>query len=265
MMDKMIFGRYVPAESIIHRMDPRSKLIIIFLFVCIVFIANNVMTYGILTVYTFLMIFLSRVPIRFILGGLMPVLWLVGFTMIIHLFLTKQGDIILDWGWIKIYEEGLRQGILISMRFFLLILITSLLTLTTSPIEITDGIEYLLGPLKKVKFPVHELALMMSISLRFIPTLMQETDIIMKAQTARGVEFSSGPIKNRVKAIIPLLIPLFISAFKRAEELAVAMEARGYRGGEGRTKYRLLNWNFADTGMILLLLLVTALLVIFRT
>jgi energy-coupling factor transport system permease protein len=265
MMDKMIFGRYVPAESIIHRMDPRSKLIIIFLFVCIVFIANNAVTYGILVIYTFLMIFLSKVPIRFILIGLMPVLWLVAFTLIIHLFLTKQGDLIIDWGWIKIYEEGIRQGILISMRFFLLILTTSLLTLTTSPIEITDGIEYLLGPLKKVKFPVHELALMMSISLRFIPTLMQETDIIMKAQTARGVEFSSGPIKDRVKAIIPLLIPLFISAFKRAEELAVAMEARGYRGGEGRTKYRQLSWSFKDTGMILLLVFVTALLIIFRT
>lgn len=265
MMDKMIFGRYVPAESIIHRMDPRSKLIIIFLFVCIVFIANNAVTYGFLVVYTFLMIFLSKVPIRFILIGLMPVLWLVAFTLIIHLFLTKQGDLVIDWGWIKIYEEGIRQGILISMRFFLLILITSLLTLTTSPIEITDGIEYLLGPLKKVKFPVHELALMMSISLRFIPTLMQETDIIMKAQTARGVEFSSGPIKDRVKAIIPLLIPLFISAFKRAEELAVAMEARGYRGGEGRTKYRQLSWNFKDTGMLLLLAFVTALLIIFRT
>lgn len=264
MMDKMIFGRYVPVESIIHRMDPRSKLIIIFLFVCIVFIANNALTYGILVAYTFLMILLSRVPIRFILTGLLPVLWLVAFTLIIHLFLNKQGQLLFEWGWIKIYSEGVRMGILISMRFFLLILVTSLLTLTTSPIEITDGIEYLLAPLKKVRFPVHELALMMSISLRFIPTLMQETDIIMKAQTARGVEFSSGPIKERVKAIIPLLIPLFISSFKRAEELAVAMEARGYRGGEGRTKYRQLSWSFADTGMILLLIFVAVLLVIFR-
>jgi energy-coupling factor transport system permease protein len=265
MMDKVIFGRYVPVESILHRMDPRSKLLIIFIFVCVVFIANNSITYGILLAYTILMIMFSKVPIRFILTGLIPVLWLVLFTLLIHLFFTREGNLVVDWGWIKIYEEGIRQGIFISLRFFLLVLVTSLLTLTTTPIEITDGIEYLLAPLKKVKFPVHELALMMSISLRFIPTLMQETDKIMKAQIARGVEFTSGPFKERLKAIIPLLIPLFISSFKRAEELAIAMEARGYRGGEGRTKYRQLNWTIADTSMILLLVVVTALLIIFRT
>ena len=265
MMDKVIFGRYVPMDSVLHRMDPRSKLLIIFLFVCIVFIANNSLTYGILLAYTILLILLSKVRIRFILSGLIPVLWLVLFTLLLHLFFTREGTLIVDWGWIKIYEEGIRQGIFISMRFFLLVLVTSLLTLTTTPIEITDGIEYLLAPLKKVNFPVHELALMMSISLRFIPTLMQETDKIMKAQIARGVEFTSGPFKERLKAIIPLLIPLFISSFKRAEELAVAMEARGYRGGEGRTKYRQLNWTILDTSMILLLMVVTALLVIFRT
>ncbi len=265
MMDKMILGRYVPADSVLHRMDPRSKLIIIFLFVCIVFIANNSLTYGILLAYTLVMIALSKIPFRFILNGLIPVLWLVIFTLLVHLFFTRGGDVLIDIGWLKIYEEGVRQGIFISLRFFLLILVTSLLTLTTTPIEITDGIEYLLAPLKKIKFPVHELALMMSIALRFIPTLMQETDIIMKAQSARGVDFTSGPIKERLKAIVPLLIPLFISSFKRAEELAVAMEARGYRGGEGRTKYRQLRWGLSDTAMILLLLLVAVLLIIFRT
>ncbi|WP_338450541.1 energy-coupling factor transporter transmembrane protein EcfT [Niallia oryzisoli] len=265
MMDKMIFGRYVPAESLLHRMDPRSKLLIVFFFVCIVFIANNAITYGVLLVYTIFMIMQSKVPIRFIFTGLIPVLWLVLFTLLLHFFFTREGEVLLDWGWLKIYEEGVRKGIFISLRFFLLILVTSLLTLTTTPIEITDGIEFLLAPLKKVKFPVHELALMMSISLRFIPTLMQETDIIMKAQTARGVDFSSGPVKDRLKAIIPLLIPLFISSFKRAEELAVAMEARGYRGGEGRTKYRLLKWSFADTAMLLLLAVITVLLILFRT
>lgn len=265
MMDKVIFGRYVPVDSVLHRMDPRSKLLIIFLFVCVVFIANNSLTYGILLAYTILLILLSKVRIRFILSGLIPVIWLVLFTLLLHLFFTRDGALIVDWGWLKIYEEGIRQGIFISMRFFLLVLVTSLLTLTTTPIEITDGIEYLLAPLKKVNFPVHELALMMSISLRFIPTLMQETDKIMKAQIARGVEFTSGPFKERLKAIIPLLIPLFISSFKRAEELAVAMEARGYRGGEGRTKYRQLKWATLDTSMILLLIVVTALLVIFRT
>ncbi|UOE55652.1 energy-coupling factor transporter transmembrane component T family protein [Cytobacillus oceanisediminis] len=265
MMDKMIFGRYVPAESVLHRMDPRSKLVLILLFVCIVFLANNMLTYGLLTVYTFLMIALSKVPIRFIYTGLKPVLLLVIFTLFLHLFLTKEGEVLFRFGWITIYEEGLRQGIFISLRFFLLILMTSILTLTTTPIEITDGLESLLAPLNKIKFPVHELALMMSISLRFIPTLMQETDKIMKAQTARGVDFTSGPIKDRIKAIIPLLIPLFVSSFKRAEELAVAMESRGYRGGEGRTKYRQLNWGLKDTAMLAMLAALTLVLILLRT
>ena len=265
MMDKMILGRYVPANSSIHRMDPRSKLLLIFLFVCIVFIANNAWTYGALAIYTILMVSMSKVPFRFILQGLKPVLFLVAFTLLLHLFLTREGDIIFQFGWFTIYEEGLRQGIFISLRFFLLILMTSILTLTTTPIEITDGLESLLAPLKKVNFPVHELALMMSISLRFIPTLMEETDKIMKAQTARGVEFTSGPIKERIKAIIPLLIPLFVSSFKRAEELATAMEARGYRGGEGRTKYRQLSWGITDTGMLFILAILTVLLILFRS
>jgi energy-coupling factor transport system permease protein len=264
-MDKMIFGRYIPADSVLHRMDPRSKLILIFLFVCVVFLANNVLTYGTLLVYTLIMLSLSKISMRFIMSGLKPVLWLVVFTLLLHLFLTKEGNLLFQWGWIEVYEEGVKQGLFISLRFFLLILMTSLLTLTTTPIEITDGLEELLGPLKRIKFPVHELALMMSISLRFIPTLMQETDKIMKAQSARGVDFTGGPVKDRVKAIIPLLIPLFISSFKRAEELAVAMEARGYRGGEGRTKYRQLNWGIRDTSMIIALGLVTALLAVFRT
>lgn len=263
-MDKMIFGRYIPADSVLHRMDPRSKLVLIFLFVCVVFLANNALTYGTLLVYTIIMLSLSKISIRFIMSGLKPVLWLVVFTLLLHLFLTKEGNLLFQWGWIEVYEEGIKQGLFISLRFFLLILMTSLLTLTTTPIEITDGLEELLGPLKKVKFPVHELALMMSISLRFIPTLMQETDKIMKAQSARGVDFTGGPVKDRVKAIIPLLIPLFISSFKRAEELAIAMEARGYRGGEGRTKYRQLSWGARDTSMLLALGLVTALLAVLR-
>jgi energy-coupling factor transport system permease protein len=246
-------------------MDPRSKLMLVFLFVCIVFIANNPITYAILTVYTFFIVALSKISFRFLYAGLKPVLWLILFTLLMHLFLNKEGELLIQVGPLKIYEEGVRQGIFISMRFFLLILVTSLLTLTTTPIEITDGLETLLGPLKKIHFPVHELALMMSISLRFIPTLMQETDKIMKAQIARGVEFTGGPIKERVRAIVPLLIPLFISSFKRAEELAVAMEARGYRGGEGRTKYRLLKWKMADTGMLVLLGVITACLYLFRT
>lgn len=264
MMEKMIFGRYVPGDSFLHRMDPRSKLITVFLFVIVVFIANNAVTYGVLAAYTLIMVGLSKVPLRFLYGGLKPVFLLVIFTFLLHIFMTKEGDVIFELGWLQIYEEGLRQGTFISLRFLLLILITSLLTLTTTPIEITDGLETLLNPLNKLKFPVHELALMMSISLRFIPTLMQETDKIMKAQTARGVEYNSGPIKERIKAIVPLLIPLFISSFKRAEELAVAMEARGYKGGEGRTKYRQLTWGLPDTLLILFLAAVTVLLIVLR-
>jgi energy-coupling factor transport system permease protein len=265
MMEKMIFGRYVPADSVIHRMDPRSKLIIIFLFVCIIFLANNWLTYVLIGIYTFLMMGLSKIPFRFLYAGLKPVIWLVVFTLVMQVLFTQEGSLLFKIGPLKIYEEGLKQGIFISLRFFLLILMTSLLTLTTTPIEITDGIETLLHPLKKVHFPVHEMALMMSISLRFIPTLMQETDKIMKAQMARGVEFASGPYKERIKAVIPLLIPLFVSSFKRAEELAIAMEARGYRGGEGRTKYRQLSWKTVDSLQLLLLAGLTALLFLLRS
>ncbi|WP_066321343.1 energy-coupling factor transporter transmembrane protein EcfT [Bacillus sp. FJAT-29814] len=264
MMEKMIFGRYVPADSVMHRMDPRAKLIIIFLFVCIIFLANNWLTYALIGIYTFIMLGMSRVPFKFLFGGLKPILWLVLFTFLLQLFFTKEGALVWSWGPVKIYEEGIRMGLFISLRFFFLILMTSLLTLTTTPIEITDGLETLLNPLKKVKFPVHEMALMMSISLRFIPTLMQETDKIMKAQIARGVEFASGPVKERIKAVIPLLIPLFVSSFKRAEELAVAMEARGYRGGEGRTKYRQLSWRMVDTLQLVVLALLTVLLILLR-
>ncbi|MGG1398694.1 energy-coupling factor transporter transmembrane protein EcfT [Bacillus salipaludis] len=265
MMEKMIFGRFVPANSAVHRMDPRSKLIIIFLFVCIIFLANNWMTYALIGIYTFFMIGLSKIPVRFLYTGLKPIIWLVLFTFVMQLLFTKEGNLLFHIGPVKVYEEGLRMGIFISLRFFFLILMTSLLTLTTTPIEITDGLETLLHPLKKVRFPVHEMALMMSIALRFIPTLMQETDKIMKAQIARGVEFSSGPIKERMKAVIPLLIPLFVSSFKRAEELAVAMEARGYRGGEGRTKYRQLSWNNLDSSQIVILVLLCILLILLRS
>jgi energy-coupling factor transport system permease protein len=265
MMENMIFGRFVPIDSFIHRMDPRSKLLLVFLFVCIVFLANNTITYLLLGIFTIFMLTLSKVPFRFLYAGLKPVIFLVIFTLLLHLFLTKEGTLLVKLGWVEIYDEGLRQGIFISLRFFYLILITSLLTLTTTPIEITDGLETLLEPLKKIKFPVHEMALMMSISLRFIPTLMQETDKIMKAQMARGVEFSSGPIKDRLKAIVPLLIPLFVSSFKRAEELAIAMEARGYRGGEGRTKYRELTWSYIDTLILALMAILTIFLFLFRT
>lgn len=249
----IIIGRYIPGHSLIHQMDPRAKLLLIFFYVFIVFLANSVLTYALLGIYTLGIVLLTKVQLRYILSGLKPILWVILFTFILHVFLTKEGDLLVDFGWLQIYEGGVTQGIFISLRLLYLIIMTTILTLTSTPIEITDGMESLLAPFKKIGLPTHELALMMSISLRFIPTLMQETEKIMKAQAARGVEFTSGPIKDRMKAVVPLLIPLFISSFKRAEELAIAMEARGYRGGEGRTKLRVLQWRGLDTLMLVLL------------
>lgn len=265
MLDKMIIGRYVPADSVMHKMDPRAKLLLVFLFVCVIFLANNVFSYSLLAVFTVLLIILSKIPLRYLYNGLKPIFFLIIFTFLLHIFFTKEGKLLFEFGWIEIYEGGLIQGLFISVRFTLLILVTSLLTLTTTPISITDGMEELLGPLKKWKMPVHELALMMSIALRFIPTLMEETDKIMKAQTARGVDFASGPIKDRVKSIVPLLVPLFVSSFKRAEELATAMESRGYRGGEGRTKYRQLNWKISDSLLMVSVAVLTVMLFLIRS
>lgn len=265
MLDKMIIGRYVPANSLMHKMDPRAKLLLVFLFVCVVFLANNVVSYGLLAVFTILLISISKIPLRYLYNGLKPIFFLIVFTFLLHILFTKEGELLFEYGWFEIYEGGLIQGFFISVRFTLLILVTSLLTLTTSPISITDGMEELLGPLKKWKMPVHELALMMSIALRFIPTLMEETEKIMKAQTARGVDFSSGPIKDRVKSIVPPLVPLFVSSFKRAEELATAMESRGYRGGEGRTKYRQLDWKTSDSLLMVSIGVLTVMLFLLRS
>jgi len=265
MMEKMIFGRFLPGDSPVHKLDPRSKLIFVFAFIIIVFLANNTMTYALLLAFTLLIVLISNIRLYFLINGLKPVLFLMAFTFLIHIFMTKEGALVFEWKFITIYEEGIRQGIFISIRFLVLVFMTSILTLTTSPISITDGIEVLLNPLKAVKVPVHELALMMSISLRFIPTLMDETDKIMKAQMARGSDLSSGPIKDRIKAVVPLLVPLFVSAFKRAEDLATAMEVRGYRGGEGRTRYRKLKWDMSDTFSLVLLVAMAVLLFFYRS
>jgi len=265
MMEKMIVGRFIPGKSVVHQMDPRSKIVFVFFFVLVVFLANNVVTYLMAVAMTLVVISLSRIRLYFLINGLKPVIMLMLFTFIVNVLFTREGALVFDWGFVNIYEEGLRKGIFISIRFLVLIFVTSVLTLTTSPISLTDGLEILLGPFKKLKLPVHELALMMSISLRFIPTLMDETDKIMKAQMARGSDLSAGPLKDRVKAVVPLLVPLFVSAFKRAEELATAMEVRGYRGDEGRTRYRQLNWANKDTVSIVVLLLFTVSLVWFRS
>lgn len=264
MSNSMIIGQYVPGNSFIHRLDPRTKIIVIFCFVIIVFFANNLLSYSLLTLFVFFSVIITFIPIRFILKGLTPIWILIIFTFLLHFFLTKEGPVLFEIFSINIHKGGIIQGLVISLRLFLLVLMTSLLTLTTTPIEITDAIENLLQPLRKFKFPVHELALMMSISLRFIPTLMQETDKISKAQASRGVDYRTGPVKDRIKAIIPLLVPLFVSAFKRAEELAMAMEARGYQGGEGRTKLRELKYHMKDFVVFIIFLVVVVTLFIVR-
>ncbi|RBW67787.1 energy-coupling factor transporter transmembrane component T family protein [Bacillus taeanensis] len=264
MIQNVIIGQYVPGTSPVHRLDPRAKLIAVFLFVLIVFLANSWLSYGILGSFTLFSILLSQVPLRFLLNGLKPIFIIILFTFILHLIMTKEGPVVYESSFFTIYEEGLVQGAFISFRLLFLILFTSLLTLTTTPIDITDGLESLLSPFKRFGLPVHEFALMMSISLRFIPTLLEETEKIMKAQSARGVAFTGGPLKDRAKAILPLLVPLFISAFKRAEDLALAMEARGYKGGEGRTKLRLLQWGMKDSFLIFFIVVLTVLLVLFR-
>ncbi|WP_174615426.1 energy-coupling factor transporter transmembrane component T family protein [Virgibacillus ihumii] len=258
MNNALIIGQYVPGQSLVHKLDPRTKITIIFFFVFVVFFANSVWSYGILTAFALASTFTTRIPLRFIVKGLTPIWFLIVFTFILHLIVTKQGEVLFEVFSFEIYTGALIQGFAISMRFFLLILVTSLLTLTTTPIEITDAIEEILHPLKKVKFPVHELALMMSISLRFIPTLLQETEKISKAQASRGVDFRTGTIKERVKAVVPLLVPLFVSAFKRAEELAMAMEARGYQGGEGRSKLRELKIEKRDIAIYIVFICVVA-------
>lgn len=265
MMEKMIFGRFIPGNSIVHQLDPRAKLLFVFTFIIVVFLANNAVTYTLLIFFTFIIILLSRIKLYFLINGLKPIIFLMMFTFIIHILFTKEGPVLVDLGFITIYEDGLRKGIYIAIRFLILVFITSILTLTTSPISLTDGLEVLLNPFKKFKLPVHELALMMSIALRFIPTLMDETDKIVKAQMARGSDLSAGSMKDRIKAVVPLLVPLFVSAFKRAEDLATAMEVRGYRGGEGRTRYRQLQWMKKDTVVLLLLICITAVLIWFRS
>lgn len=265
MSSSLIIGQYVPGNSVVHRLDPRTKITVIFFFVFLVFFANNVFSYGVLFLFAILSALITRIPFRFIAKGLKPIWFLIAFTFILHLIVTKEGTVLAEFWKFKLYSGALIQGVAISVRFFLLILVTSLLTLTTTPIEITDAMEDMLAPLKKIRFPVHELALMMSISLRFIPTLTQETEKISKAQAARGVDFRTGKLKDRIQAVIPLLVPLFVSAFKRAEELAMAMEARGYRGGEGRTKLRELKMTGRDYAVLAIFVIVIAGLFLTRT
>lgn len=261
MIRDITLGQYFPGSSPVHRLDPRTKILLVLGFIIGIFMIQNYTGYLLAAVFVFFVIRISGIPFKFVFRGMKPLLFLVIFTTLINIFLT-EGDPIFTWWILKPTWQGLSLAIQMIIRLFLLIAGTSLLTLTTSPISLTDGIEHLLGPFRKIGVPAHELAMMMSIALRFIPTLLEETDKIMKAQTARGADFESGGIISRAKSLIPLLVPLFISAFRRADELAVAMEARCYRGGKGRTRLRELRFAPRDAYAALIVVAVFALVLV---
>ena len=256
-------GQYFPGNTIIHRLDPRTKLLFTVLYIVALFSAKGGVTYAVLFAVLCASIAVSRIHPRNILRGMKPILFIIVLTAVLNIFYTP-GDPIWQWKFLKITVEGLWAAFFMVLRISFLITCTFLLTYTTSPIMLTDGLERLLGPLKKVCVPVHELSMMMSIALRFIPTLIEETDKIMSAQKARGADFDTGNLFQKARALVPLLVPLFISAFRRADELATAMECRCYHGGEGRTRLRQLRFQGSDIAALILGAALVALVLIFR-
>ncbi|MGF6376777.1 energy-coupling factor transport system permease protein [Clostridiales Family XIII bacterium PM5-7] len=261
MIRDITLGQYYSGESAIHRLDPRIKIIGTILFIVELFIVDSFIGFGICAVVLGAIVAASKVPVGFILRGLKPILLIIMFTFCLNIFMV-EGRILWKWGFLQITEEGLYMAFFMALRLVLLLIGSSLLTLTTKPISLTDGIERLLRPFSYLGMPTHEIAMMMSIALRFIPTLLEETDKIMKAQQARGADFESGNILNRAKSLIPILVPLFVSAFRIAQDLAMAMEARCYRGGTGRTRMHAMKMGkadyFATVGMALFLAVVIA-------
>ena len=245
-MVNITLGQYFPGNSPLHRMDPRAKILLTIVLIVAVFLASSLPAYALMFLFIGGMAALSRIDVRFMLKGLKPVFYVIVFTFVLNLFFTSGGETLFAWKFIRVTDQGLKSAGFMALRLVLLILGTQLLTLTTSPIALTDGLESLLKPLARIGFPAHELAMMMSIALRFIPTLMEETDKIMKAQMARGADFETGNLIEKAKAMLPLLVPLFVSAFRRADELALAMEARCYRGGEHRTRMKRLRYSRVD-------------------
>jgi energy-coupling factor transport system permease protein len=246
MFKDITLGQYMPGDTVVHRLDPRAKILLTIVYIAMVFTVSSPLFYVIPAVYVFLIARLAGLSFRQLLKTLKPLRILLILTFVLNVFFSGGQTVLLHWSFVTISQEGLLLAVHFSLRLIFLVLGTSILTLTTSPVALSDGIEILLTPLKKVRFPVHELAMMMTIALRFIPTLIEETDKIMKAQKARGADFESGNLIARAKAMTPLLVPLFVSAFRRAGELAMAMEARCYHGGEGRTRLRVLRFTRED-------------------
>ncbi len=246
MIKNITIGQYIPGQSLLHRADPRVKIILMIIYMVDLFaVVNSYYTYAAFLIFTLMVIVSSDIPVSYTLRGIKPILFIVIFTAIINIF-TTEGKPVFEAGFVHITYEGLDMAAKMAIRLSLMVIGGSLLTLTTTPIMLTDGIEKLMSPLKKIKVPVHEIAMMMTIALRFIPTLMDETEKIMKAQSARGADFDTGSLIQRARSFIPVLVPLFISAFRRADELATAMEARCYRGSAGRTRMRQLRVGFPD-------------------
>ena len=262
MMKNITLGQYYPVDSWVHRLDPRTKILLTVAMIVAVFLVKSMIGYGLILGFMYLVSKLSNIPFKMLVKGVKPLRFILILTFLLNLFFNNGTTMLINWGFLKISYEGVSQAVHYSLRLVFLVLGTSLMTLTTSPIALSDGIEMLLSPLKKIHFPAHELAMMMSIALRFIPTLMEEADKIMKAQMARGADFESGNLLARAKAMVPLLVPLFVSAFRRAGDLAMAMESRCYHGGENRTRLRVLkitknDW-LAAAGVAALILLIIA-------
>ena len=266
MISDITLGQFFPGNSIIHKLDPRTKILIAIIFIVAVFLANTPLAFAFLLLTTLSMVLCSKISVRVILKGIKPIIYVLLFTAIINIFLTKgEAEPLLSWWIIEIYVEGIIRAVFMALRVIILIIGTStLLTYTTSPISLTDGIESLLSPLKLLHIPVHIFAMMMTIALRFIPTLVEETEKIMNAQNSRGADFSSGGLIKRAKTLIPILIPLFVASFKRASELATAMECRCYRGDKNRTKLVKLSFKWRDIAFFLLSLIFLAAIICIR-
>ena len=262
MLKDITLGQFFPGNSVIHKLDPRTKLVMLIVYIVALFVAKSYISYALMLVFLIGSIAISRIPPKSIIRGMKPLVLILIFTGILNIFFTTGEKVLISFWKITIYAEGLERAFFMVVRILMLISGTFLLTYTTSPIALTDGLESLLNPLKAIKVPVHELSMMMCIALRFIPTLIEETDKIMSAQKARGADFETGSLIQRAKALIPILVPLFISAFRRADELATAMECRCYQGGEGRTKMKLLRYMRRDyltygVGVLLLAAVIT--------
>ena len=263
MLKDITLGQYFPGNSFIHRLDPRTKLIVLVVYIVALFMAVNWVSYALMAAFLILCIKISTIPAKSFIRGMKPLIFILVFTGVLNLFFTTDGTVLVNFWIITITSGGLQRAVFMVVRILLLICGTFLLTYTTSPISLTDGLESLMNPLKKIKVPVHELSMMMCIALRFIPTLIEETDKIMSAQKARGADFETGTLMEKAKALIPILVPLFISAFRRADELATAMECRCYQGGAGRTKMKLLRytqWDFKAFGVAAVVLAAVCLL-----